>query len=121
MRRVKAVAGRLAVVWVDVLMQDLTPLRVKQSGCRFADFLSIYALTKTDGVTDDLKENIVNMTAADLFGNMISGVIIGAILSKERLTGTAIYDRPDYGEANTRNGDAKPISQHQRDSEETWT
>jgi len=41
------------------------------------DFLSLYSLTKADGVTVDLKSHIVNTTASNLFGGLISSVLIG--------------------------------------------
>ncbi len=48
------------------------------------DFLSLYAMTKSDGVTAELQAKVVNTTAASLFGDMITGVHIGSGVSYQK-------------------------------------
>jgi hypothetical protein len=61
-----------------LLSDQKTPITQKNDQISaLRDFLSLYAVTKSDGVTSDLTKNIINTTATSLFGGLINNVHIG--------------------------------------------
>ena len=51
------------------------------------DFLSMYAVTQSDGVTTQLQAQVVHSSASNLFGGLITGVLIGGATYTDKKTG----------------------------------